>query len=148
MNTIFKIMAFSLVFNFAIGIMLTAIPAFDVNANAKGLVYDSSYSDGFTTVLETDINPSSTLEDKGNEIYRVLDMMNLGFIQKFLQTVTQYTHGFIKFLDVLFGDSMDTQTRSLLFGNGLGILYHLMTIGYILGAWTMWTGKDLTGPNS
>ncbi len=151
MNTVFKVMAFSIVINFAIGIMMTAIPAFgDDPSTMGGMSYDSNYSSAFVGEMNQSITPSGVLEDKGNAIYRVLDMMNIGFISRFLESIRNYIFGFVKLLDNMIGgyldpiDSVDRPVRTILFGNfPFGILYVLMTIGYIYGAWVLWTGKSL-----
>jgi len=157
MNTVFKIMAFSIVFNFAIGIMMGAI--LDSNgcqvfgndpssgcydpSRRGGLNYNESYAVGFTSPMENTVNPTGTLEDKGNAIYRVLDMLNLGFISRFLDTVKQYMYGFIALLDDIIGGYLTPSIRTLVFGWPFGALYTLLTIGYIYGAWVLWTGKDI-----
>lgn len=149
-KTVFKLMAFSIMLNFAIGIMMTAIV--DANGNQiftpesgrmGGTSYNESYQNTFTGQMEKGIDPSGVLEDQGNAIYRVLDMMNIGFIARVLEVIKQYAFGFIKLLDNILGGYLEPTVRTLLFGYPFGILYVLMTIGYIVGAWTLWTDKDL-----
>ena len=154
MNAIFKIMVYSMLLNIAVGIMTNAIldadgnPIFNQDPTRRGgLTYDSTNTDAFTSGMQTGVDPSGVLEDKGNAIYRVLDMLNLGFIQRFLETVTDYTHGFVKLLDNVFGRFLPQGLYNFLFGaggaQGLGIFYVLVTIGYIYGAWALWTGKAI-----
>ena len=151
MNTIFKIMAFSIMLNISIGIMMAAIPAFGTNPSTRGgLDYQEGHADVFTGELEQEVQPTGLLEDEGNAIYRILDMLSLGFIKRFINTITNYAYGFIKLLENILGPVLleDNPTLyNILFGRGLGagfgVLYLLMTIGYIYGAWYLWTGKDL-----
>ena len=87
-----------------------------------------------------------------NFAYGLLDMVGLGVISRFIKTITDYAYGFVKLLDKLLGpfllDNVETVgLYNILFGRGagagMGVLYLLMTIGYIYGAIYLWTGKDL-----
>jgi len=150
MNMVFRLMAFMLIFNISIGIMLTAIPAFEDNAISTGGIgtYNANYSTGFTTSTKEVINPNGVVEDAGDANYRVLDMINLGFIKRFLNAVDKYLFGFIRLLYSLIGGYMDEGLRNFLFGPpgypALGVLQIMMTVAYIFGAIKLWTGKDLT----
>ena len=108
-----------------------------------GTNYNETYQDTFQLQMEKGIDPSGVLEDKGNAVYRVLDMMNIGFIVRILETIKQYVFGFIKLLDNVIGGYLTPAVRSFLFAWPTGALYIIMTIGYIIGAWTLWTDKDL-----
>jgi len=144
MKAIFKIMIFSIMLNFAVGMVTTAIQvsgvsgAFDPTITG-GLEYDSGYAANFEGGMNQSINPSGVLEDKGNAIYRVLDMVNLGFIARFLETVDQYMFGFLNMMKAMFGGAMNPILGDMVFG----ALKIMITIGYILGAWWLWTGRDL-----
>jgi len=136
--------------NFAIGIMMTAIVDADGNSiftpesgRMGGTNYNETYQNTFKIEMEKGIDPSGVLENQGNAIYRVLDMMNIGFIARILETIKQYIFGFIKLLDNVVGGYLSSSVRTLLFNWPFGILYILMTIGYIYGAWVLWTDKDL-----
>jgi hypothetical protein len=133
--------------NFAVGIMFEAIPAFkDDPSTSGGLIYDADFSGNFVTGLNGTISPSGELEDKGDAIYRVLDTIGLGFIKRWVDTVTQYTHGFVKLLELVLGPHLNDGLVAILFtglGGQSGILYSLVTIGYIVGAWILWTGKSI-----
>jgi len=143
-------MAYSIMLNFAIGIIMAAIVDVDGNSiftpesgRLGGASYNESFQDTFVTQMEKGIDPSGVLEDKGNAVYRVLDMMNIGFIVRILETIKQYIFGFIKLLDNVIGGYLNPAVRTLLFNWPFGMLYVLMTIGYIYGAWVLWTDKDL-----
>ena len=141
MNMIFKLMIFSILLNFSVGLMSVAIPAFGDADTNRLPDYDSSYADGFIGEMNGTITPSGLVEDKGNAIYRVLDMLNIGFIAKILNVVDQYLFGFVNVLQRMFGDIMAENLSVFVFG----IIKGIMTIGYILGAWSLWTGKDIQG---
>ena len=132
-------MIFSIMLNFAVGVMFNVIPAFDISMSG-GLEYDEMYADSFQSGMNSSVVPQGGLEDKGNSIYRVLDMMNIGFLGRFISTVDKYMFGFIKMMESMLGGSMETGLRTMIFG----AFRILITIGYIVGAWWLWTGKDLS----
>jgi len=138
MNTVFKVMIFSIVLNFAVGIIFTAIP--ELADTGTGLSYNEDYASGFTGELEDDITPSGDLEDKGNQGYRILDMLNIGFIGKFLRAVDNYLYGFINLLEGVLGGFLDPAVKTMIFDVALKTL---LTVGYILGGFWLWTGRDM-----
>lgn len=160
MKTAWKILAFSILLNISIGIMIHALPTLfgenDIgDGNRLGLTYSDEQSSPFTSTLqngnefttgmEGDITPSGELQDAGDEGYRLLDMMNIGFLARFASLVKTYLFGFIKLLDVVFGSAMDTELYTFLFGGGInpGVLYTAMGFCYVIAAFSLWTGKDL-----
>ena len=147
MNLAFKIMAYSIMLNFAVGIMMVAIPgAFDgtLNPNRGGLSYNGTLTSAFTGQMENEVNPTGVLEDEGNAIYRVLDMLNLGFISQFLTAIKQYVFGFVLILDKMVGSYLTPALRTFLFGYPVGVFTVLTIFVYIMGAWSLWTGKDVS----
>lgn len=138
-------MIFSILLNFATGVMIEAIPAFEENPGLRmNMEYNESYFADFNDgPLNRTIAPGGVMEDKGNLIYRVLDMMNIGFIYNFLTTIEQYLFGFVNLLQSMFGTGIraDSPTlHAMIFGG----LKSVIMMGYILGAFRLWTGKDLT----
>ena len=149
MNMVFKVLAFSIMLNFAIGILIEALPGLNSESRA-GLTYDEDKANPFVQTMGKEISPSGDLEDTGNGLYRVLDMMNIGMLARFLNTIKQYLFGFIQVLELTIGGFLNPGLRNLLFGDPTdtiqtGILYVFMTIGYILGGWYLWSGKNITG---
>ncbi len=145
MNLVFKLMLFSIVLNFATGIMLVAIVDANGNSiftlnNTGGLTYNETYAEGFTVGLNSTIDPGYGIEEQGNWFDRVLDKLGLGIIRRLLNTIDKYMFGFVQVLDGLFGGSLDSATRTIMFG-GFRIM---ITVGYIIGAIWLWTGKSLT----
>jgi len=145
MNTAFKLMFFSMALNFAVGLMMIALPFLDTGDTAVGGIpdYQEGYTSDFTGELEDQVNPSGNLEDKGDSIYRVLDMINLGFIARFLTGIKTFLFGFVEFLDVLVGPFLTQGVRAFLFGPPLGVLHTLMIIAYLLAGFYLWTGRDV-----
>lgn len=145
MNLIFKLMLFSIVLNFATGVMLVAVVDKDGNSvfnlnTTGGLVYNESYSDGFTVGLNSTIDPGYGIEEQGNWFDRVLDKLGLGIVRRLLDTIDKYMFGFVQVLDGVFGGALDSATSTIVFG-GFRIM---ITVGYIIGAIWLWTGKSLT----
>jgi len=138
MKTIFKLIIFSIMLNFAVGVMMYAIPAFTLE-DRGGMTYDDTYTDPFVNEMNETINPSGVLEDSGDAIYRVLDMVGLGFIHKIVTAIDTYMFGFINMMQAMFGSAMSEGLRNMLFG----AMKVIITIGYILGAWALWTGRSL-----
>lgn len=145
MNSVFKLMVYSMLLNFSVGIMLIAIPAFDPaetrtsSEYTGGLIYNNTYAEQFTTRMNKTVTPGANVEDAGNQIYRILDMLNIGFITKFLNIVNQYMYGFINLLESVFGGYLGAELSSMIFST----LKVILSIGYLMGAWVLWTGRDL-----
>lgn len=140
---IFGAAMFCIMLNFASLIISLAIPGI----TASGALGIPSYKPGMTTGLESFANTTASAEspmtDKGNLIYRVLDMINIGFIQAFKIVVG--TGGFlysfpalmISIIGPLMGENPD-----LLNAINLAI-YTLFTIGYGLFIFGLWSGRDV-----
>ena len=146
MKIIFKIMAFSIMLNIAIGMMMTMFPLVfggSLNPNVGKLYYENGSIDTINNGMRQPISPNGLLEDKGNNIYRVLDMIGIGYISKILQYVDKYTFGFVNLLKAMFYDYLDIGMARFLFGPPVGLLKTLMIFGYIIGGIFMWTGKSL-----
>lgn len=145
-NIVTKIAIYSLLLNLAAGIMLVAI--IDVNGNTifdkedqMGVSYDT---DGkqigeFEDSMEETLKPGGELEDQGDQIYRVLDTISLGFVARFVDTLKTMMYGFIIILRSIFEPFMTAAAASIIFG----ALNTLLTVSYILAAIKLFTGKDL-----
>ena len=145
MNFIFKLMAYSIILNFAVGIMLNAIVDVDGNSifnegQTGGLSYNPTEMEKFESGMNSTVTPQGGLQNSGDAIYRVLDMMNIGFLGRIINTVDKYMFGFVQMLEGMFGGFLTTGVRNLVFLS----LRTLITFGYIMGAWMMWTGKEIT----
>jgi len=144
MKTAFKIMAFSLMLNIAAGIMLIALPFFDNNPQfSGGLTYDSTAGQDFNNAMGATINPQSDLQDAGEQSYRVLDLLNIGFLERLIQSIDNLFYGFINIMRNVFGPYLETEMRTFLFGPPVGVLKTMMTLVYIISALWMWTGKTI-----
>jgi len=151
-NIMAKIVMFSILLNLAAGITMMAAVDADGNkifdrTSTSGFYSNNTdeYSDTFQTELEKSIQPAGSIDDKGDQIYRVLDMMSLGFIYRFVKVVDNYMFGFIDILDSIIGPFLATDVRSKLFGTGggFGVFKIMLTISYILMGIKLFTGKDV-----
>jgi hypothetical protein len=131
--------------NLATGIMINLVvdsngdKIFDKPEYRSGLDYDEKYTEGFTGQLNQSITPDGAVEDRGNAIYRVLDTLSLGFVERFLNAVDNYMFGFINVLNAVIISKMTGEASTFI----IGILKTILTIGYMVAAWVMWTGKDI-----
>lgn len=131
-----------LLFNICAGAVSLVIPYFAQNPSTMGgMTYREGDAAGFVNTMSSDVEPGSLIQDKGNQIYRVFDLLNIGFIAKFLTAIKTLFYGIITIFDNIFGGLLDTGVRSGLFAVPGGIFYWVLNIGYVYTAWTMWTGK-------
>jgi len=145
MNAVFKLMLFSIVLNFATGIMINAIvdsdgePVFGTTQRFK-LSYNESYSTNFVSGLNATIDPGYGIQEQGDWFDRILDKIGLGIVRKILNTVDSYMWGFINVLKNMFGGYLEQGVSDVLFF----AMKAMITVGYILGAIWLWTGKSIT----
>jgi hypothetical protein len=143
-NIITKMAMFSLLLNLAAGIMLVAIV--DVHGvsvfnqqHTSGLTFDDqTMVSNFTASMEREITPGGSVDDRGNQIYRILDTLGLGFVFRFIEALKYFMFGFVIMLRNLFGPYLSTVVSNLVFG----ALNTLISISYILAAIKLFTGKD------
>jgi len=153
------IVIFTILLNLSAGFMMTAV--YDTSGNnvfgdptigSDGFITQDNYSGDFRNELEQDIRPSGSVEDEGDQIYRVLDTISLGFIYRFISVVDQYMFGAVNMFDNLFGSDMNPSTRAVLFGNqndddlipnSFGLFKTVLSILYIFMGIKLFTGKDV-----
>jgi hypothetical protein len=150
-NVVAKIMIFSILLNLAAAITMVAVV--DENGNSifdatsrYGFSEDSyAYGDDITNELKESVSPSGSIDDKGDQIYRVLDMLQLGFIYKFMNIFDTYMYGFVNLLNNIFGPVLDDSVSDVLFGKegNFGALKTLITLSYIFMGIYLLTGKDV-----
>jgi hypothetical protein len=162
-KAIFHLILFTLVLNLSTGLMTVLVvdvagnPIFTQQDRALVPVYDANGTQFFTDASGGTINPGASATDAGNLVFRLLDLIGLGFINKLISIVNNYMYGFINLLNSLFGPWLATNTAlySLLFGVNwyvtpgtylpiAGMLKTIITIGYVLAAIELWTNKSIT----
>lgn len=144
MNWVFKLAFFNLAMNFAIGLLLLTVPIFSETQSTMGLTYDENYGSDFEEGMSGAVNPSATVEDTSDALDRILDFINLGMISKFLNLVDTLMFGFWNQIEHILGGLMSSAARLYIFGT----LKFFITIGYIMGAFYLWTGKNVTGASN
>ena len=148
-NIIFRLIIFSLIFNVATGIIMEAIPAFvaaendNVVSGEGGLTYTKNGTSVFIDTMSDQVNPSGNMENKADAIDRLLDTIGIGYIKKFLSVVEHYLYGFVNLLNNMLGGYLPAGVHSILFDKPFGLLYIITTIGYILGGYSLWTGRGI-----
>ena len=150
MNMVFKLMIFGIMINVATGAMMNALPEIfdgDNDEHRGGFEYNESYISDFNDNFNRSVNPSEKLEDTSNFLDRILDKISIGIWGKVLSTLNQYMFGLSQLGDQTVGRFMNQEMRGFWFGSTdehpLGIIRVIISIGYILGAIFMWTGRDL-----
>ena len=128
MNTIFKIILFSICLNFATGLMANILPE-----NAQYMIFSGEdvYGNEFVNKMNSTITPTP---DQSNSFFRLIDSLTIGILGKFLTMMNGYMYGFLNFLAVLF----HLPNAILLSMKGL------LSVCYIFGAVWLWTGKNVT----
>jgi len=153
-NMVAKILIFTILVNMSAGIIMMAVvdtagnPVFS-EADKRGYEIDDMGGD-FAAGMEEDIRPQGTLEDAADQVYRVLDMLSLGFITRFFEMARQFMYGSIDILEAMVGPMLQSDLRQMLFGsttteNNFGLLHTILSIGYILMGIFIYTGKDVVG---
>ena len=158
-NKIMGIVIITLLINVVINLMLVGIVDVDGNqvfsrADTGGLkeVDGENYTQAFTDETGESIKPAGSVEDKGDQVYRVMDTLSLGFVYKIINVIDQYMFGIIDLLNNLFGDSLNENVGKILFGStekatdtnmNFGILKLVLTIMYTLFGIKLLTGTDV-----
>jgi len=129
--------------NFGMGLMIHIFPQFsDTSSDTSSVfvTYNQTYADDFQETITGNVTPGSQLQDQSNAIYRVLDVVNLGFIARFGEIVHQYMFGSYYVLQNIFGSHITPKSLSDFIFN---TLYTIIGIVYGIGLWYLWTNKDL-----
>lgn len=158
-NMIAKLVIYTILLNLSAGILMQAIvtndatpqPVFDSTSQGGYEFSGEEYGTRFQNELEESIQPAGSLDDKGDQIYRVLDMMSLGFIYRFVNVIDTYMFGFVNIIDSVLGKHLADDVRGDLFGNpkndlnpfNNGVFKTVITISYILMGISLFTGKDV-----
>ena len=144
---VFKAIAFMFIFNISVGIMMTALPNVFTQDKTSGLIYFQNQSGVFVDGMQHTITPTGELENAGDQVYRLLDLTIIGFLENALSIIRKYLYGFVQMLDIIFGGAIATENlplRNFLFHPVYGVFYVMTTISYIYGVFYLWTSKNLT----
>jgi hypothetical protein len=107
--------------------------------NTTGVAY-------MDTAKNTLVNPAGVTEDKGNLVFRLLDLITLGYLSQIITFLSGIMYGFITLLQNLFGPFMNPTLFGYLFTSlgGDGILRNLLTVAYVMAGWELITNKTIT----
>lgn len=152
-KAIYHAILFALVVNVVTGIITIGItdvsntPIFGSTDTALLPQYDANGTLYFQEKTSGLINPAGVTEDKGNLVFRLLDLIGLGFINQLISLVNHYMFGFIDILQNLFGPWLNPTLFAFLFGTAavpIGALKSLLTIAYVLAGIELWSNKSIT----
>lgn len=142
MDLLFKLVFLSIAANLAVGFMINVVGVDVTNLNDAQFNANDTYN--FNQNMGQNITPSGLVENKGNALFRILDMLTIGWFNKLVKTIDSYMFGFVNFLGGMMQPYMDNGAWMWLFGTA-GILKLVMGVVYGLGLFYLWTGRDLTG---
>lgn len=132
---------FCISMNFATLIIPKFIPIFAIPQYTGSMPqYDENLSQAAFNFKNTSANPDTTLIDKGNFIYRVLDLLNIGLIQKFVDMIDTYLYAFPRLLRTMLSPMMTEEQSLVVFGT----LYSFVSIIYGLSIFEWWTGRRVS----
>lgn len=152
---IFKIIIFTVMINISTGLVYNGITDIndtkvfskigDKNGSLILPSYNQTYSYTFASSFDNSISPPGSSYSTS---WRILDMINLGFFIKFMNTFSSnFVHGFYglpNVLDAMFGVQLQTHNNELyqlLFAPVFGLFYLIMTIIYGIGFFMLITGR-------
>lgn len=152
-NLVFKIMIFTIFLNASAGFLITMYPGmFDTGPNL-GFASQGNYTNAVfdnQSGLAAQVNPENVIPAGGSIYNRIVDILILGFVKRATDTVKHYMFGFNEILAGVFRPYLDTNFGNYLFGNPesytqTGLLNIAIGLMYAFGAFTLWTGRSLTG---
>ena len=142
---------FSMMLNFAFSIIFIAVPSLDNSLYDMGASPDNSKAVEFNTINKVAVVPNGEASDQLTSNFKVLDMINLGFLNKIVEwmgSATKYMFGMIYLLDMIFGKMLIASNSALYdilfggFGAHTGVLYIMMGVMYGYAIMQMWTGRN------
>ena len=155
-NMAFKMVFFMFMMNLATGIVFASMPFLNDGSEQslalKGnLEYNEKYATPMVVEMNGSLNPSGLAEDRGDEIYRVIDIIGLGFIQRAYNWLMNYLLGFVILVENLtrgyFVGEMEPLGQFLFFrtsgGSPFGALHIITLVMYIMAAFGLVSGKNL-----
>jgi len=158
-NKIMAIVLITMLINISANLLFIAIVDVDGDRvfqreDLSGLkqVDVDNYTDTFTNNMNETIKPAGLVEDKGDQIYRIMDAVSLGFIYKIINVIDQYMYGIVDILDNIFGNSLNDDVRVILFGDtniaddtniNFGVLKLILTIMYTLFGVKLFSGTEV-----
>ena len=142
MDNIMKIVMFSILLNFSVGIMIYTVPAFEDNM-LRGGIKDTSGSTemmDLSSSLNKTINIVNQQSNEGTGIIQwVMDLTIIKAITSVVQAIPNFLYGFITVLQPFFSGWLGEPLNTVLF---FGIR-SILTIMYGLVAFSLITGRKI-----
>ena len=136
---IFKIILFSIMLNFATGLILLAIPAFNTVPEYSGGLssYNENYSVTFVNTLGGDVSSGDSTESSSDR--SLFDSIGLKYGKILSNTFDNYIFGFVTVLESIFGSMLGQSLSNIIFG-ALRTIIIILNILFII---SFFTGKDI-----
>lgn len=142
-HVVFKIVAFTLLFNVALVLLGTIFPF--TNAALTG--YSSSYStlaettQEYIDTLQAPVQPGAEVQESGLLALRIFDLVNIAFLTNFLSIISQLLFGIILILQSVFTPILPAAFSSLFFTVAKGMLLFF----YGWAAFELWSLRKVSG---
>lgn len=157
-SLISKVVLFSLFLNLSVGVIVWGV----LDGN-DARIFGDAITSGYQTVgeqqmndfqngLAKKINPSGVMDDRNDQLYRLMDSISLGFVYRFFKMIDDFMYGFVNMLDNMIGQYMNPNLRGILFGNhdnddlipnSFGLLKLILTLAYMIYGIGLFTGKNV-----
>jgi len=135
MNAAVRFMLFSIVLNFATGLMFNILPL----AGSVPVLSDENYSADFIASYRGDVDiPTNTPSGFLNSLF---DFVSFGWFSKLGTLADQYMFGFVNFLEGIFGAWIAPSSANIIF-NGIKAV---LSVSYAILAIWLFTGRKITG---
>jgi hypothetical protein len=133
---------FTIMINFSSWIIPLFVPGIDTFGAMGVPSYQKDLTQNYETFANnTQSNAESSMTDKGNLIYRVLDMINIGFIKAFSLVIAakDVLYGFPKLMMAVTGPFFNEEQFNAISYS----LYTVFSIAYGLFIFGLWSGRDM-----
>jgi hypothetical protein len=142
-NFIIKIVLVTLFFNIAAGIVMATFPYFTENPEfTGGIGANDQFNRDMITKLNQSVDTSKIVDSSStNTFNRLVDLLNIGMIDRFLQAITFGMYGLVIILQKSLGGLLPLDLAAAMFSIPFGFMATIINIGYTYSAWTMWTGR-------
>lgn len=147
MNTIFKLLVFSILLNLCSGIIMHILPNVYGGGNfTGGITYDENKALAFVSKINESVSTTTApVADSSSFFDRVLDFIKIGKVAKFIEGLQNYMFGFTEILRGTFISmvSPEDTTGVASVNFFINIIEVIIGIGYALAAFWLWTGVKI-----
>jgi len=136
---VIRIIVFTLLLNFSVGLMIYLVPGFDSALN-RGGIEQKDYND--IVSLTEDFNASiniDSVQEEGRSVDQLWGLSTLKKIGSIINAIPDYLFGFVKVMENFFGGYMEPAVANYLF-NGM---YTILTLMYAFLVFSLFSGRNL-----